>query len=100
MTNVADTYHLQHRGNTWYYHRRVPTDLVQLMGKPVIKRSLQTSSKTEAKRLRAVHDLATDAQFAKLRGSVKPDFKDGSRVSLELLVEYLREAVAPRSRLR
>lgn len=103
MTNVADTYRLQRRGGSWYYHRRVPAELVHLVGKPVIKRSLRTQDKAEAKRLRPIKDLEMDAYFAKLRAGptsfwLKPKDDPDPRppreaVSLELLIEYLQEAV-------
>jgi hypothetical protein len=63
---VAETYHLQQRAGTWYYHRRVPNELVKIVGKTVIKRSLRTGNKAEAKRLRSISDVETDQWFANL----------------------------------
>ncbi len=105
MEKVTDTYRLQHRAGTWYYHRRVPTELVKIAGKPVIKRSLRTGSKTEAKRLRSICDVETDEWFASLsksmggNGFLKPDEAASSpesqlrRLPVSVLAEYLRDLV-------
>ena len=61
MKDVAETLHLQKRGGVWYYFRRVPKALVAAIGKQFIKQSLGTSSLAEAKRLRTIHDLNSDA---------------------------------------
>lgn len=102
---MADTYRLQQRKGTWYYHRRVPSDLVKSIRKAVIKRSLKTGSKIEAKRLRSICDVETDALFASLTkgavgsGLVKPNEPTTSpagprrRLPVGVLAEYLRELV-------
>lgn len=65
MENVADTYHLTRRGGgIWYYFRKVPKELVPVIGKRFIKRSLRTSDKAEAKKRRTVEEVRTDAYFA------------------------------------
>ena len=101
MEKVADTYHLQRRGANWYYVRRVPSELVNGMGKPVVKQSLNTTSKSEAKRRRSVLDVEMDRHFAKLRHNVgspdsvsKADLK-GSRRRLPVaqMIEHLRDFV-------
>jgi len=61
---MSDTYRLQCRNGTWYYHRRVPDHLVVEFGRDVVKVSLGTKSKAEAKKLRTIQDLKWDAQFA------------------------------------
>ncbi|MGI8706490.1 MAG: DUF6538 domain-containing protein [Sphingomicrobium sp.] len=104
MKNMAETHHLQLRGGTWYYHRRVPQHLIARIGKKIVKFSLGTSDRAEAKRLRAIHDVATDAEFAQIETAAQPAKsrfrkpkaanKEGQRVPLEVLTEYLREAVA------
>ncbi|SIO36044.1 hypothetical protein SAMN05444722_1663 [Rhodovulum sp. ES.010] len=49
---MAETHHLQKRGQTWHYYRRVPTALVRVVGKTFVKKSLGTSDLKEAKILR------------------------------------------------
>lgn len=75
------------------------------MGKAVIKRSLKTGSKIEAKRLRSLCDVETDALFASLTkgaarsGPVKPNESTTSpagprrRLPVGVLAEYLRDLV-------
>ena len=97
MKKVADKYHLQLRGNVWYYVRRVPGPLVPIFG-PVVKMSLHTHRKSEAKRLRAIRDVEYDAKFdiagsasiGKAPGESGPDF------SLDDILEYVRLAVSAR----
>ncbi len=54
MEKVADTYRLQNRKGTWYYVRRVPLNLVSLIGKRFVKVSLATKNKAEAKARRTL----------------------------------------------
>jgi|GEM_PF-2017894 len=105
MEQVADGFHLQQRGTRWYYHRRVPAELVSLAGKSVVKQSLSTADRTEAKRRRAILDVETDAWFAAMRKSAGPGLpstqagsgKFGNhsnrRIPLEMLLEYIRDSV-------
>jgi integrase len=95
MKPVAETLHLQKRGGTWYYHRRVPSHLVEKLGKQVIKASLRTTDKREAKRLRALHDVESDALFASASAS-DTSISAGShpkKVPFSVLIEYVRAAV-------
>lgn len=98
---MADTYHLQRRGSNWYYVRRVPADLIERIGKPILKQSLDTASKIEAKRKRSVLDVEMDQQFAKLRngsgalggGPSGSDKVPPTRPSSAHLIEQLRAFV-------
>ncbi len=97
MNSVADTFHLQKRGDVWHYYRRVPKHLVQVLGKGFIKRSLGVTSRSEAKRLRAIEDVKTDALFASLERQVsltksKPS-SDHREISLQMLTEHVRMTV-------
>jgi len=92
MKTVADTPHLQKRGNVYHYYRRVPLHLVPILGKRFIKRSLKTTNLAEAKTLRTVEDLKAEALFATAE-SARPKVT-ASGVSLEMLIEYVRETVA------
>jgi len=96
MGNVADTYHLSRRNGIWYYFRKVPKELVPIVGKRFIKRSLRTSDKAEAKKRRTLEEVKTDAYFAECvakmagppGGAAAP-----AMPSLAMLQEYLRKAV-------
>ena len=101
---MADTYHLQLRAGTWYYHRRVPGALAPVAKKAVIKFSLKTGSKTEAKRLRSIHDVETDEWLASLTNdkAAPPFLKldkaptakgELRRVPVPVLAEFLRDLV-------
>lgn len=97
MRKVADTYRLQRRGNIWYYIRRVPAALTPTFGS-VVKMSLHTEKKTDAKRLRTIHDLEWDAKFA---SSLSPSIdiaerEPSSNLSLDDILDYVRLAVSSR----
>jgi hypothetical protein len=51
------------RKGLYYYRRRVPTDLVPVIGKPVIQYSLDTTSLQKAAKLRNLADVEWDARF-------------------------------------
>ncbi len=63
MKAVSQTYHLTRRNGVWSYRRRVPTPLVQIIGKKVIQFSLCTSDLKEAKKRRAAEDLKWSTRF-------------------------------------
>src|SRR3546814_17253710 len=99
MKTVADTLHLQKRGDTWHYYRRVPAHLVPFIGKRFIKRSLGVTGRAEAKKLRTIEALKTDALFAvAARSEAVPVSGAGmlvpERFSLAVLTEHLRSTLA------
>ncbi|TNF04754.1 MAG: site-specific integrase [Sphingomonadales bacterium] len=96
MNDVAETLHLQKRGGVWYYFRCVPKTLVAAIGKQFIKRSLGTSSLTEAKRLRTIHDLNSDALFmaAEKEGIGSGKGSKHSVLPLATLTEHVRSMIA------
>lgn len=63
---MSGTQNLIQRNGTWYYNRRVPTHLVALVGKNLVRVSLGTGDKGEAKKRRAVKDVEWDARFEEL----------------------------------
>ena len=63
---MADTHHLVRRNGVWYYRRRVPKELVAVLGKTYIQHSLCTSQKKEATQRREIEDVKWSAQFAAL----------------------------------
>src|SRR3546814_21157419 len=98
MKSVAYTLHLQKRGDTWHYYRRVPAHLVPFIGKRFIKRSLGVTGRAEAKKLRTIEDLKTDALFAVAeRSEAVPASGAGmlvpERFSLAGLTEHVRLTV-------
>src|SRR3546814_20682344 len=99
MKTVADTLHLQKCGDTWHYYRRVPAHLVPFIGKRFIKRSLGVTGRAEAKKLRTIEDLKTDALFAvAARSEAVPASGAGmlvpERFSPAVLTEHVRSTVA------
>ena len=88
---VADTLHLQKRGETWFYYRRVPRHLVPALGKQFIKRSLGVTSLADAKKLRPIEDLKADALFAAAEKKDAPTTPPAA--SLAVLTEHVRETV-------
>ena len=64
---MAKDERLIRRGDSFYYQRRVPVDLVSALGKKVIKQSLNTKDRAEARKLREIHDVKWSAQFEQLR---------------------------------
>src|SRR5436190_776405 len=66
MAEVSATHHLIQRNGVWNYRRRVPTALVEALGKRTIQFSHATTKLAEAKKRRAVEDLKWDLQFEAL----------------------------------
>ncbi len=100
---MAETHHLQKRGTTWHYYRRVPTALVPLIGKTFIKQSLGTKDLKAAKVLRNALNVKIDAEFAAAENSGDQVAHKTRPVSLAELTEYLRkhiEALDGRSAVR
>lgn len=54
---MSQTHHLQKRGNTWHFIRRVPSHLVPVIGKTMIKKSLATPDLKIAKAKRSALGL-------------------------------------------
>ncbi|PWV94125.1 site-specific integrase [Phyllobacterium myrsinacearum] len=94
---MSETLHLQKRGEVWHYYRRVPKHLVDALGRTFIKRSLGVTSRADAKRLRAIEDVKTDALFASLEETQNSPSKAGSSklqdISLHMLTEHVRLTV-------
>jgi integrase len=89
---VADL-HLQKRGSTWHYYRRVPLHLVPIIGKSFIKKSLGTGDKSEARKLRNLQDVMSDAMFAAAEAALAAPDKS-VHASLEMMTEYVRAKFA------
>ncbi|MEC5293771.1 MULTISPECIES: DUF6538 domain-containing protein [unclassified Aurantimonas] len=58
---------LHPKTGTYYFRRRIPKDLVTLVGRKIEKVSLRTKSVAEAKHRFAAHALETEARWANLR---------------------------------
>ncbi|MBN8630726.1 MAG: site-specific integrase [Rhodobacterales bacterium] len=88
---MAETHHLQKRGNAWHYYRRVPTALVPVVGKAFVKKSLGTSDLKKAKILRNALNVQIDAEFAavEVQGTDTPP----APMSLAVLTEHLRQHI-------
>jgi hypothetical protein len=61
--------HLMRRQGVWYYRRRVPRDLVTIVGKEVVQFSLGTTDRKEAEKRRSAEDLKWATQFEAARPS-------------------------------
>ena len=72
MKKVAGNQRLLRRKGVYYYRRRVPQRLVKKIGKESIQFSLDTTSLTTAKKLRALKDLEWDARFDALEDAAPP----------------------------
>ncbi|QRR06483.1 site-specific integrase [Burkholderia sp. MS455] len=89
--------HLHKVGTRYYYRRRVPLDLVEHMGKKVIKFALGVDSRAKATELCNVHDLAYAVMFADHRRAIEnrtyPKYWDGLPIEqLEAQEEEDRDA--------
>lgn len=100
MTQVSDTLHLIKRGEVWVYFRRVPLDLVQVLDRRFIKKSLGVSDKAAAKKMRALEDVAADALFDEARkqiaGAATAENIQIVPPSTERLLELVRRYVEKR----
>lgn len=95
---MADTYHLQNRKGVWYYLRRVPLDLQPAFGVAVVKTSLRTRDKSEAKKRRTVEDIKFDARATHFLspGSASDIASTQSTSTIDDLLDYVRLAVSMR----
>jgi hypothetical protein len=59
--------HLTQIGDIWYYLRVVPPDARDVFGKTKVKKSLGTSSHTEAKRLEKIEDVEFEEKLQRAR---------------------------------
>lgn len=97
MKQVSDTLHLIRRGDGWTYFRRVPLHLVPVLGRQFIKKSLGTSDRATAKKLRTLEDVRADALFAEAEKGTLP--KDGAgnvgldAVSIGDITDHVRRYV-------
>ncbi|MBU3077813.1 DUF6538 domain-containing protein [Sphingomonas quercus] len=89
---MADMHRLLKRGDTFHYHRRVPLDLVDIVGKKFIRKALGTDSPKEARRRRVVEDARADAMFRAAEKGIRPG-SGRAGVSLDTLTGYVRETV-------
>lgn len=67
---MSQTHHLIRRKGTWYYRRRVPTALLETVGRKYFQFSLNTSDLKEAKKRRDVEDLKATHHFELAEQSV------------------------------
>ncbi len=92
---MSQTHHLQKRGNTWHFIRRVPSHLVPVIGKTMIKKSLATPDLKVAKVRRSAVELAVDALFEAAEAALAaPGPPKSQPVTLAMLTEHLRAHIA------
>ena len=73
---------LARRKGIYYFRIRVPKDLVSILGKKEIRKSLQTTDYGEAKKRRNQVAIEWDARFAQARKTVL----------VHLIIRYLRKS--------
>jgi hypothetical protein len=101
MKTVSANNHLLRRNGVYYYRRRVPAQLVSVLGRKFIQLSLNTTSLAQAKKLRTVKDLEWDAQFEAAEKKAAPsqagfngaDATNSSALSEREVVELVRDYV-------
>ncbi len=96
MKEVSRTLYLVKRGEVWHYHRRVPTQLVPIVGRQFVKKSLGVTDLKSAQRLRNALTIKVDAEFeAAERAATNAGTEDTptAPISLGALTEYLRQHV-------
>jgi len=59
--------HVHKRGNTYFFRRRVPTELQETLGRKEIKKALGTSDRKKAGRLATIETLKSDELFEAAR---------------------------------
>jgi len=85
------------RHNTYHFRVKVPLDLVDLLHRKELKRSLHTSSKREAKKLVRLRAADTETMFTKLRlGKETMTDSQLKRLSDKLLADFLKTVERPR----
>ena len=98
---------LSRHGSCFYFRRRVPPDLVGLIKRSAIVKSLHTSNRKTAVAHARIMAVETDVLFARLRGmamTFDPSFAsglvveftkpNGTKIKLDGTVEELRSAAA------
>src|ERR1700730_8391977 len=96
MPNVRSGHHRELIVNTWY-RRVVPPDVRDVFGVTKVKKSLGTSSETEAKRLEKIHDVEFEERLRQARGA-RPDGHprdDDARVGQFVNEIFTREEASP-----
>ena len=86
------SFRVQRRGSTYFYRRRVPHDLVALVGRTEIIRSLNTGNLNDARRRAAMFDTAVYGLFDRMRD--KHDTVEEDRLMERLCVTYRRHLLA------
>ncbi|MEW9581021.1 DUF6538 domain-containing protein [Paraburkholderia sp. DGU8] len=61
--------HLIKRGSRYYIRRRVPLDLVSILGKPEITKALRTSDRAEAIARCRLEGVPLDSEWSALRAA-------------------------------
>lgn len=81
------------RGATWYYRRRVPTELVPIIGRKEVKFSLKTVKKAEALKFRPFADQEWDQRFDEARQTLEQSNTTAEPISYDEAVSRIRSRV-------
>ncbi|MEQ8829523.1 MAG: integrase [Alphaproteobacteria bacterium] len=82
--------HLVLEGGVWKFRRRVPVDLVDVLGRKQIKRSLKTKSRDLAATRAAALDAEIEAQWASLRAGAIASAEDDRMAEFDAAVSLAR----------
>ncbi|MHA6729621.1 DUF6538 domain-containing protein [Devosia sp. A369] len=93
MSDVAGNHNLIQIKGTWYYNRRVPQGLVAHFGKTLIRVSLSTKDKSQAKKLRTIKDVEWDAIFDAAEIQLASNIPSGTQFSAPSKERIVREYV-------
>lgn len=85
-----DKDHLVLEGGVWKYRRRVPVDLVGVLGRKQIKRSLKTKSRDLAVVRAASLDREVEAQWAAVRAGQAAEVADDREKEFDAAVHFAR----------
>ena len=99
MPDVHGQAHLMRRGAVYYYRRRVPDDIVSVIGKSMIQYSLKTKDKKEAVAKCRVADVEWDARFAEAGANSGTQGPGVSHLTSAEAVELVQRYVARTAKL-
>lgn len=87
LRRVRSGDHLTQIGDIWYYLRIVPPDVRDAFGKTKVKKSLHTSSHSEAKRLEKIEDVEFEEKLQRARHAGPDGLPRDQKARTEALVD-------------
>jgi integrase len=95
---VPKQQHLQKRGSVWYFRRRVPVELLPIVGKQWVYESLKTKDLKVAQKRRNIRLVELDAEWAELQsladqGGTESKSQEVASLSQYQVLERVRDYV-------